>query len=133
MPIFRKKPPGKSNKTEKAKTEDKIKTGDIPLLPKSMVEEIVKRQSEPFKRTIAKLNRFSDMVTSFEKKALSCNLYGISRDIIEGEHLTTDIDIYINQSKIFQGHLTKYNELLDRYKKSINIIENKCICKPRKR
>lgn len=133
MSIFRKKPHGKSSKTEKVKAEDKIKTGGIPLLPKSMVEEIPIRQSEPFKRTIAKLNRFSDMVTSFEKKALSCNLYGISRDIIEGEHLTTDIDIYINKSKIFQGHLIKYNETLERYKNSINLIENKCVCKPRKR
>jgi hypothetical protein len=133
MSIFRKKPLGESSKIEKAKTEDKIKTDRIPLLPKSMVEEIPIRQSEPFKRTIAKLNRFSDMVISFEKKALSCNLYGISRDIIEGEHLTTDIDIYINKSKIFQGHLKKYNEMLERYKNSINLIENRCICKPRKR
>ncbi len=119
-------------KSEKVK-KDKTETGSIPLLPKSAVKEIVMRQSEPLTRTIAKLNRFDDMVNSFEKKALSCNLYGISKDIIEGEHLTTDIDIYINQSKLFQGHLTKYNELLDRYKNSINLIENKCICKPRKR
>jgi hypothetical protein len=76
MTTVTKKPFRKSNKSEKVK-KDKTETGSIQLLPKSAVKEIVMRQSEQLTRTIAKLNRFGEMVNSFEKKALSCNIYGI--------------------------------------------------------
>lgn len=118
------------------KPELKVEMKDrIPLVPKEQVvtKEIVKRgPGAPtiLERTIRKINRFNDMVNSFEKKASSCNLDGISKDIIEAEHLTIDIDKYINETIISKRNFAIYNKTLERYKNSINYIEKKCKCKP---
>lgn len=108
---------------------------DTPLIPKNQViiKETVRRGPGPptvVERTIRKINRFNDMVNSFEKKAFSCNLDGISRDIIEGENLTTDIGKYINEPRMSKGNLARYHRILERYKNSINFIEKKCKCSP---
>lgn len=132
MSIFRKK--SKKNYLPDAKPEI---DSEIPLVPKNHVKETVTRGSghhvgapTVIERATRKINRFNDMVNSFEKKALSCNLDGISKDIIEGEHLTMDIDKYINEPIISKGNLARYNRILEKYKNSIYFIEKKCKCKP---
>lgn len=119
----------KSEKTSKKKDE-KVEKLIKTIEERSIKAELkkIKEDASNIQETQKQIDRFKLMTDFFQKKVHECDLYKITRDIIESEELTRDIDKNIRS--LPDKYISKYFSLLMQHKDSVAFLEKNCKCNP---